>query len=147
MQPSNLSDTIIKLTQELNQVILDSNYDRYWELTSSNITSFEPEGDGHLLIGLPFHEFYFKQLDSLKEKSKIKTNLSILSPHVKLLADNKVAIIAYIKLIQFFDGNSCSFKSMSWEETRVWNLEGDKWMQVHFHRSLCKREESSTNLH
>lgn len=137
----NLSDTVIKLTRELNQAILDSNYDRYCELTSPNITSFEPEGDGHLIPGLPFHEFYFKQLDSLKEKSKIKTNLSILSPNVRLLADNRVAIIAYIKLIQFFDGNTSAFKSTSWEETRVWNLTGDKWMQVHFHRSLCKRQE------
>ena len=94
MQPLNISDTIIKLTKELNQVILDSDYDRYCELTSPNITSFEPEGDGHFIPGITFHEFYFKHLDSIKETSKIKTNLSILSPNVKLLADNRVAVIA-----------------------------------------------------
>ena len=149
MQSSaNLVDSIIKLTEELNQVIINSDYKRYTELTSPDLSCFEPEGDGHLIAGLKFHEFYFEQWDSLKENSKIKTNLSILSPHVNILADNRVAVIGYIKMVQFFDGNNCSFKSMSWEETRVWNLEEKtgKWMQVHFHRSPCKKMDSSLKL-
>jgi Calcium/calmodulin dependent protein kinase II association domain len=34
-------------------------YEGYTKLCDSELTAFEPEAVGHLVVGLPFHQFYF----------------------------------------------------------------------------------------
>lgn len=126
------AEHIIQLTTELNQSILDKNFEKYKELTSEELTCFEPEGEGHLIHGLKFHEFYYR-----KDMPKLDSNLTIMSPFVKFLGNNTVAIIAYVKTLQILDTKSQQFKTIFCEETRVWNLDETKkkWIHVHVHRS------------
>lgn len=139
MEKESLSETLIRLTTELNQAILDHDLARYKELTSPEISSFEPEGDGHLLLGLVFHEFYFTPWNEEKQDLKPTKKINILSPHVQVLPGEKAAVVSYVKVTQHYDKEKNSFRSESMEETRVWALEEKGWRQVHFHRSPCKR--------
>jgi hypothetical protein len=84
-------------------------------LCHESLTAFEPEANGSLVEGLDFHKFYFDLANGnivdwqsvlINEKGKEKrvSNVTITSPHVRILGNT--AIIAYIRLIQTLDSNS-----------------------------------------
>lgn len=130
------NEYIINLTKTLNQSIIDGNFEKYKELSSQDMTCFEPEAVGYLVVGRDFHEFYYLNGD----KSTRKIQFTIQNPSVRFIGDGKVAIIAYVKIMQIFDIKTQTFKSTSNEETRVWNYEesSGKWLLVHVHRSPNK---------
>ena len=92
------------------------------------MTAFEPEARGHLIEGMPFHQFYFQQ-----EPARDRRQTTISSPHVRQLGPD-AAVIAYTRLIQRAD-EAGNFSTVKFEETRVWQRIDGTWQHVHFHRS------------
>ena len=122
-------EEIIKLTRQLIESVVKSDWTTYATLCAEDLTSFEPEAEGYLIEGMPFHKHYF-DLKNESPYAGVTTTLS--SPHVRLLGD--VAIIAYVRVSQKSDSSGVSSTATS-RETRVWNRVQGQWKHVHFHRS------------
>ena len=124
---NSMTDELLAINQRLLDSITRGDWTTYEELCDPTLTAFEPEALGHLVEGMPFHQFYFR-LGGVKGEHT--TTMS--SPHVRVMGD--VAVICYVRLNQRVDaaGNPTT-KAI--EETRVWQKREGKWRHVHFHRS------------
>lgn len=123
-----LEQDLLALNQQLLDSIMAADWATYSSLCDSSITCFEAEAQGHLVQGLPFHQFYF----NLGGSSSPKT-VTMSQPHVRLLGDQG-AVISYVRLTQYLDGNG-EPQTAQIQETRVWqNLDG-QWKHVHAHRA------------
>jgi calcium/calmodulin-dependent protein kinase (CaM kinase) II len=130
--PSTAADEVLALNRKLLATIAAGDWPAYRELVAPDITCFEPEAKGHLVEGLPFHEFYFKLAgDAAKPATPATT--TIATPVVKMLADD-VALVAYVRLVQKLDADGKPI-TVSSEETRLWQKISGRWQHVHFHRS------------
>jgi len=121
---------LLELNRRLLAAVAAGDWNAYRELVAENITCFEPEARGHLVSGLPFHEFYFK----LPAPAAKPVTTTMAAPVVKLLSDD-VALVAYVRLTQTLDDAGKPVTRSS-EETRLWQKQGGRWRHVHFHRSL-----------
>ena len=58
-----MADAVTQELLQLNQRLLDSiaraDWKTYEELCDPSLSAFEPESQGQLVEGLPFHRFYF----------------------------------------------------------------------------------------
>jgi calcium/calmodulin-dependent protein kinase (CaM kinase) II len=115
------------LNQRLLECIAAGNWAEYEDLCDPGLTAFEPEGQGQLVEGLPFHRFYF----SLGGFSK-HHNTTMCAPRVRLMGD--VAVVTYVRLNQRIGSDGAAF-TRAFEETRVWQRQSGRWTHVHFHRS------------
>lgn len=50
---------IVKYTQNLIDIINRGDYENYTRICDPELTAFEPESLGNIVIGMPFHKFYF----------------------------------------------------------------------------------------
>ena len=124
------SSTLIQRTQDLLDSIDQRDWSTYQQLCDPSLTAFEPEALGHLVEGMPFHEFYLEPTpDGLPRQSTIS------SPHVRQMGD--VAVVSYVRLLQANDPDG-SPSTRAMEETRVWRLQDGTWQHVHFHRSPAR---------
>lgn len=121
-------DELMTLSQQLLDSIDGQDWETYTRLCDPTLSAFEPEGVGHLIEGMAFHQFYFEMEGTGRAKQS-----TISSPNVRLLGD--VAVISYIRLIQRVAADG-SAPSSAFEETRVWQQQGGEWKHVHFHRSI-----------
>lgn len=121
----------------LNQRLLDSiqaaDWATYEELCDPSLSAFEPEGRGQLIVGMPFHRYYF-DLGAVAGPRQV----TMASPHVRWLGAD-AAVISYVRLVQKI-GPSGAPETTSTEETRVWQRQAGRWRHVHFHRSLPSGE-------
>ena len=124
-----MNQEIIDLTHWLLLSISQGDWDTYAQLCDPSLTCFEPEAQGQRVEGLDFHRFYF---DLHTEKNSPQANVTITSPHVRMIG-NDVAIISYNKLLQSATGGSP--QTLSFVETRVWQKQDGHWKNVHFHLS------------
>jgi calcium/calmodulin-dependent protein kinase (CaM kinase) II len=131
--PSTATEEVLGLNRKLLATIAAGDWPAYRELVAPDITCFEPEAKGHLVEGLPFHEFYFK-LAGDSAKPATPATMTIATPVVKMLADD-VALVAYVRLVQKLDAAGSPITVAS-EETRIWKRYAAGWKHVHFHRSL-----------
>ena len=122
---------LLLLNQRLLDSIVGGDWATYQELCDPSLSAFEPEAQGHLVEGLPFHQFYFK-LGGVKGEHCT----TMAAPHVRVMGD--VAVVAYVRLNQR-QGAQGQPTVTAVEETRVWQRQGGKWRHVHFHRSLPAR--------
>ena len=99
--PSTATEEVLGLNRKLLATIAAGDWPAYRELVAPDITCFEPEAKGHLVEGLPFHEFYFK-LAGDSAKPATPATMTIATPVVKILADD-VALVAYVRLVQKLD--------------------------------------------
>lgn len=120
---------IVELTRKLLDSIAAADWDAYCDLCDASITCFEPEARGHLVEGLPFHEYYFE----LGPDRNPRTT-TISQPHVRFLGPD-AAVIAYSRLVQKIDAEGAPVVAFS-QETRIWQKKEDAWRHVHFHRSV-----------
>jgi calcium/calmodulin-dependent protein kinase (CaM kinase) II len=104
------------------------------------MTCIEPESKGMVVEGKDFHRYYFdlaaSRQTTLNNDSgdrpgppSIPTNVTMSQPHVRLIANDTVAIISCIRLNQT---GTCTTQI---SETRVWELRDGEWKHVHFHKS------------
>jgi calcium/calmodulin-dependent protein kinase (CaM kinase) II len=119
---------LVGLTRELLECIARGDWDRYQQLCDPTLSAFEPEGRGHLIEGLGFHQFYFELGGHMGPH-----NSTLATPHVRLLGST-AAVVSYVRLVQSAD-DSGQARTAAFEETRVWELQDHQWRHVHFHRS------------
>ena len=121
------SEQLLRLTRDLLDSIDQRDWSTYQQLCDETLTAFEPEAAGHLVEGMPFHEFYLAPgTDGLSRQSTIS------SPHVRQMGD--VAVLSYVRLLQATNSEGLT-STHAMEETRVWQLQDASWKHVHFHRS------------
>ncbi len=123
---------LLKLSQQLLDAIAAGDWDAYRSLVAEDVTCFEAEAAGHLVQGLPFHEFYFK-LGGGKAQPPKQLTTTMVAPKVRLLGD-AAALVAYVRLVQKLDADGRPI-TVSSQETRLWHKVGGRWLHVHFHRS------------
>ncbi len=122
-----LTQELLALTKRLLDAIAAADWVAYRELCDPSLTCFEPEARGHLVEGMPIHEFYFKL-----GGARLPFNTTLSSPHVRVMGD--VAVVSYVRLNQRMSVDNAP-TTTAVEETRVWQRQGERWKHVHFHRS------------
>lgn len=127
---SKTVNEVLAVSRQLLACIDAGNWAEYVKLCDESITCFEPEALGHLVTGLPFHEFYFKLPPSNSPRQS-----SMASPHVRVLSETS-AVVTYVRVVQKLDGSGSPI-SVAGMETRVWQKINGKWLHVHFHRMPC----------
>jgi calcium/calmodulin-dependent protein kinase (CaM kinase) II len=125
-----VTEEVLAASRKLLASIDSGNWAEYAKLCDETITCFEPEALGHLVAGLPFHEFYFKLPGNGTPRQS-----TMASPDVRVLSDTS-AVVTYVRLTQKLDaqGAPVSVRAM---ETRVWQKQNGTWKHVHFHRTPC----------
>jgi calcium/calmodulin-dependent protein kinase (CaM kinase) II len=124
---NHTNEDLLHLNQRLLDSIAAADWATYQELCDPTLTAFEPESRGQLVEGLQFHHFYFNL-----GAGKGSRQTTMGSPRVRVMGD--VAVVAYVRLDQGIGADSLPV-TFAFEETRVWQRQGDRWKHVHFHRS------------
>ncbi|HET6882983.1 MAG TPA: DUF4440 domain-containing protein [Pirellulales bacterium] len=119
---------LLALNQRLLESIFVADWQTYEELCDASLSAFEPEGRGQLIVGMPFHRFYFDL-----GAGTGPVHVTMASPDVRWLGDD-AAVISYVRLVQkLVNGSPVTAAT---EETRIWQRRDGRWRHVHFHRSL-----------
>lgn len=118
---------LLALNAKLLQAIDAGNWSAYAELCDESISCFEPEACGQLVVGMPFHKFYFDLPRGNSPKQSTMAN-----PHVRLMGD--AATLSYVRVTQKLDANGSPVSTAALE-TRIWQKTPAGWKHVHFHRS------------
>lgn len=119
--------TLLEISQKLLDSIDKQDWKTYISLCDPTLTAFEPEALGQQVVGMPFHEFYFKLEPSGRPKQS-----TIASPQVRVMGD--AAVVSYVRVSQRVGADGVPSSGAA-EETRVWQKQGGSWKHVHFHRS------------
>ncbi|MCX7406909.1 MAG: DUF4440 domain-containing protein [Planctomycetales bacterium] len=120
---------LLKLSRQLLTAIDAGDWKSYVALCDDSITCFEPEALGHLVGGLPFHQFYFDLPGTPTQPAKQST---IASPHVRVMG--MAAVVTYVRVVQKLDASGSPLSTCAME-TRVWEQQASGWKHVHFHRT------------
>lgn len=125
--PASPEAELLELSRRLLDAITSGDWTAYAAMCDENITCFEPEANGHLVVGLPFHKYYFDLPGGGTPKQS-----TIAAPSVRIIGD--VGIVCYARLVQKLDaaGNPVTATA---DETRIWRKQGGQWKHIHFHRS------------
>lgn len=127
---AELNEQLLELNQKLLVAIVSGDWNTYVSLCDPSITCFEPEARGQVVVGMPFHKYYFDLSASPQKPAK---QVTMSQPHVRLMGDS-AAVISYVRLTQSLDASGAP-QTGRMEETRVWQKIGGQWKHVHFHRS------------
>lgn len=127
---TDLTQQLLELNQKLLVSIVGGDWKTYESLCDPSISCFEPEARGQLVLGMPFHKYFF---DLPATPQKPTKNVTMSQPHVRLMGDS-AAVLCYVRLTQSIDANG-EVHIGRVEETRVWQKVGGAWKHVHFHRS------------
>jgi calcium/calmodulin-dependent protein kinase (CaM kinase) II len=119
---------LLELTRALLKSIDEQDWETYTRLCDPGLTAFEPEANGHLVEGMPFHKFYFELPNAGRSRQS-----TISAPRVQLLGDN-TALVTCVRLVQVADADG-SVKEKAFSETRIWQRQNGTWQHIHFHRS------------
>jgi calcium/calmodulin-dependent protein kinase (CaM kinase) II len=125
---ADVNQEIIALNQKLLDSIVSADWQTYESLCDASITCFEAEARGQLVVGMPFHKYYFDLGGPAAKKL-----VTMASPHVRMLGSD-AAVVSYVRLTQSLDAGGAP-QTSKFEETRVWQKIGGAWKHVHFHRS------------
>ncbi len=118
---------LLDLSRRLLDAITAGDWATYAGMCADDITCFEPEANGHLVVGLPFHKYYFDLPGGSSPKQS-----TIASASVRIIGE--VGIVCYARLVQKLDASG-SPVTVTADETRVWQKVGGAWKHIHFHRS------------
>jgi UMP-CMP kinase len=126
-----IKNEVIEYNERLLKSIDENDWTTYSSLVSPAVTSFEPNTDQKLIVGLPFHEekFVERALKEAQGPVKVKstmtnTNVSLLSPTIAVVNTNRV----------ISKSNTPDVRTVC--ESRLWKLSSKgRWELVHFHRS------------
>ena len=127
----SVEEELLKLSHQLLTCIDGGDWKSYVALCDESITCFEPEALGHLVEGLPFHQFYFQLPGSPTKPARQST---IASARVRVMG--RAAVVTYVRVVQKLDGNG-SPVSVAAMETRIWEQNDAICKHVHFHRTPC----------
>ncbi|MEI6513405.1 MAG: nuclear transport factor 2 family protein [bacterium] len=100
----------------------------YRELVDEDVSSFESDIAPYRIDSIDFHINLMSQR-ALANRTNIRTD--ILTPRIQLYGE--FAIIAYSLLVTQSDDGKVGFQTFN--ETRVFAKQDNKWRMVHLHRS------------
>ena len=127
---ATIIEEVLTASRRLLAAIDGGDWAAYVQLVDESITCFEPEALGHLVVGLPFHKFYF---DLPGSPTKPPKQSAMAGAQVKLLGTTG-AVVSYTRLTQKLDASGAPVTAGAME-TRVWEKTPAGWKHVHFHRS------------
>ncbi len=125
--PTTAETELLQASLNLLKAIDAGDWATYASLCDEQITCFEPEANGHLVTGLPFHKFYFDLPGSGTPRLS-----SAASPNIRVIGD--VGIVCYPRLVQKLNEDGVPV-TVTADETRIWQRIGGTWKHIHFHRS------------
>jgi calcium/calmodulin-dependent protein kinase (CaM kinase) II len=117
-----LRDTLMGLLH----AIRSGDNDFYKKHVSADLTCFEPESQGHIVDGLPFHEFFMTNF-----KNEDPYHLELIRPTIRVYGDTGYTAYTMV-ILKKTEGKAVMTKV---NETRIWNKQDGIWCMVHFHRS------------
>ena len=120
---------ILARNQEMLESVVRGDWGRYATFCAHDLSCFEAETVGHLVEGLPFHQFYF---DLPSDGSNSEPTVTMSRPHLRWLSDDAV-VLSYTRLTQRLQDGTPITASCC--ETRIWQRRDHHWLQVHVHRS------------
>ncbi|GBG90227.1 hypothetical protein CBR_g50406 [Chara braunii] len=131
-----LEADVLDATRKLVKAIDNGDSLTYRKFVDEKLTAYEPEAQGHLVEGLPFHLLWLDTVDQNTQEDK-RVISRICSPWVRLLGEN-AAIVGYARLFQAAKGPVVSTSN----ETRVWERRKSEdgafeWKLVHLHRTTA----------
>jgi hypothetical protein len=126
---ADAAQQLLDLNQKLLVSIVNGDWKTYESLCDASITCFEPEARGQLVVGMPFHKYFFDLPATPQKPAKVVT---MSQPHVRLMGDS--AVLSYVRLTQSLDESGVAHIGRV-EETRIWQKIDGHWKHVHFHRS------------
>ena len=99
------------------------NWDIYTSLCDENATCIEPETRGNIAAGMDFHKYYFELPETegpAPQNTMCDFNARIIGP---------IGVVTYNRVVQV------GLQTNVFQETRIWESDGENWKNIHFHRS------------
>ena len=130
MALSDHDQEILSINQAMLESVARGDWSRYAAFCAADLSCFEAETNGHLVEGLPFHQYYFNLPATDAPASAVTVTMA--RPHLRWLSDDAV-VLSYTRLTQRLTGGEPITASCC--ETRIWQRSNGSWQQVHVHRS------------
>jgi hypothetical protein len=130
MPLSDRDQEILSINQAMLNSVVSGDWSRYAQFCAADLSCFEGETNGHLVEGLPFHQYYFNLPAS--DAPATAVTVTMARPHLRWLSDDAV-VLSYTRLTQKLAGGEPITASCC--ETRIWQRSNGSWQQVHVHRS------------
>ena len=130
MALSDRDQEILAINQAMLESVVKGDWDRYAEFCAADLSCFEAETNGHLVEGLPFHQYYFNL--PAGDAPAAAVTVTMARPHLRWLSDDAV-VLSYTRLTQRLSNGEPITASCC--ETRIWHHRNGEWQQVHVHRS------------
>lgn len=126
--PPGRDQEILAVNQSMLESVVAGDWSTYASHCSSDLSCFEAETNGILAEGLNFHRFYFE----LATPPTPTVQVTMARPHLRWLSEDAV-VLSYTRLTQALNEGSAITASCC--ETRIWQRQQGRWMQVHVHLS------------
>ena len=121
---------ILSVNQTMLESVVCGDWAAYAKHCSQELSCFEGETNGHLVEGLPFHQYYFDL--PAGDAPSTPVTVTMARPHLRWLSDDAV-VLSYTRLTQRLVNGEPITASCC--ETRIWQRLSGQWQQVHVHRS------------
>lgn len=119
---------LLTITWKMLHAIHTGDATTYAELSMPDLSCFEDVCE-YRVDGLEFHLALIRQTAQNPDMQPIR--FDILSPRVQVYGDT--GIVTYTRLMTYDIGGSPSWKTFN--ESRVYIRQNDRWKMAHFHRS------------
>jgi hypothetical protein len=121
---------ILSVNQAMLESVVSGDWVAYAKHCARDVSCFEGETNGHLVEGLPFHQYYFDL--PAGDGPATPVTVTMARPHLRWLSDDAV-VVSYTRLTQrLLNGEPITASCC---ETRVWQRLTGQWQLVHVHRS------------
>ena len=121
---------ILNINQAMLESVVSGDWAAYAKHCSQDVSCFEGETNGHLVEGLPFHQYYFDL--PAGDAPTTPVTVTMARPHLRWLSDDAV-VLSYTRLTQRLVNGEPITASCC--ETRIWQRLSGQWQQVYVHRS------------
>jgi hypothetical protein len=121
---------ILDITHKMLRAIHEGDAETYRMLCLSDLSCFETDVAPYRIDGIDFHIDLIHSMKQADSYEKL-VRFDILTPRVQLWPG--FAIITYTRLMTYMNENSTYYRTFN--ETRVFVLQGQSWKMAHFHRS------------
>jgi hypothetical protein len=119
---------LLAITWNMLEAIHTGNADLYADLCTEDLSCFE-DVCAYRIDGLKFHLALIRQM--AQNPALQPTRFDILTPRIQIYGET--GIVTYTRLMTYDDGGKPRWTTFN--ETRVFVKQDDRWKMAHFHRS------------